>query len=130
MKEWVRAARQHAKLTQEQLGERLGLTKGNISGWENGRHAPSFDQVMKIEALTGFPIENNVGDVGDRNISLRVALSVLDDAAQKAPVHARQELQKAFDLYLTDPRRYSRLMGDIEELLSGELPMRTGTDDR
>ena len=54
LNEWVKAARQHAKLTQEQLGEKLSLTKGNISGWENGRHQPSFDQVKRIAELTGY----------------------------------------------------------------------------
>lgn len=54
LNEWVKAARQHAKLTQEQLGERLSLTKGNISGWENGRHQPSFDQVQRIAEITGY----------------------------------------------------------------------------
>jgi phage repressor protein C with HTH and peptisase S24 domain len=59
IEEWVRAARQHATMTQEQLGERLNVTKGNVSGWENGRHQPSFDQMVTIATVTGYPFLDN-----------------------------------------------------------------------
>jgi len=52
--EWVRAARTHAMLTQTQLGESLGLTKGNISAWEKGRHEPSYANLLKIAEVTRF----------------------------------------------------------------------------
>lgn len=54
IKQWVKDARSHAKLTQEQLGERLNVTKGNVSGWENGRHRPGYDQLLEIERVTGY----------------------------------------------------------------------------
>lgn len=53
---WVKAARTHGELTQDQLGERLGVTKGNVSGWENGRHEPSYRQLLQISAMTRFPM--------------------------------------------------------------------------
>ncbi len=56
MKSWIRLARKKAGLTQEQLAERLGLTKGNISAWENGRHEASFAQLSAIADLSGLPI--------------------------------------------------------------------------
>ena len=34
----------------------MGLTKGNISGWEKGRHNPSFNQLLTIEELTNYPL--------------------------------------------------------------------------
>lgn len=54
LNEWIRAARLHGRLTQDQLGERLGLTKGNVSGWEKGRHEPSYGTLIKIIEITGF----------------------------------------------------------------------------
>lgn len=54
MKDWIRAARQSATLTQDQLAERLGLTKGNISAWENGRHEASHEQLVRVAAITGY----------------------------------------------------------------------------
>ena len=54
LKEWVKAARLHGRLTQDQLGDRLGFTKGNVSSWENGRHEPSYGTLIKIIEVTGF----------------------------------------------------------------------------
>jgi phage repressor protein C with HTH and peptisase S24 domain len=64
LKEWVRAARTHKGLTQEQLGEELGLTKGNISGWENGRHEPGYAQLLKIELITGYKLSTDAHPAG------------------------------------------------------------------
>lgn len=60
--EWVKTARKFAKLTQEQLGELLSLTKSNISAWENARHEPSFGQLRTIAAITGYPLLETEGD--------------------------------------------------------------------
>lgn len=56
---YVREARKAAGLTQEKLGEKLGMTKGNISGWERGRHHPSPTQLAKIAKISkrSLPIE-------------------------------------------------------------------------
>lgn len=55
--EWVLAARKLKGWTQTQLGDAMGVTKGNVSAWENERHEPSFSQVMKLSELTGAQIE-------------------------------------------------------------------------
>ncbi|MCX7062824.1 MAG: helix-turn-helix domain-containing protein [Gammaproteobacteria bacterium] len=52
---WVKQARNSANLSQEQLAHELGCTKGNVSAWENNRHAPSVAQVDLIARLTNFP---------------------------------------------------------------------------
>lgn len=55
MKSWIFNARTGAQLTQSQLGERLGVTKGNVSAWEKGRHKASLDQLMRIAEITSYP---------------------------------------------------------------------------
>lgn len=57
MKLWIRLARKKAGLTQEQLAEKLGLTKANISAWENGRHEASLAKLAAISEITGLPLE-------------------------------------------------------------------------
>ncbi|MFS8973880.1 helix-turn-helix domain-containing protein [Cupriavidus necator] len=68
MKLWIRLARKKAGLTQEQLAEKLGLTKGNISAWENGRHEASFAQLSAIAELSGLPLEYEAPVVGPRTL--------------------------------------------------------------
>ena len=63
LNQWVKAARAHAKLTQETLGERVGRTKANVGHWEKGLHRPSWDMIQAIAAATGYPMpSDNVGD--------------------------------------------------------------------
>lgn len=62
--QWVRAAREHAQLSGEQLGIKLALelgtergnTKANISHWEKERHQPSTLQMLAISKITGLPL--------------------------------------------------------------------------
>lgn len=57
IKDWVRAARNHnKKRSQAALGLLLGVSKQNISAWENGHHEPSFTQMERIAAITGYPL--------------------------------------------------------------------------
>lgn len=53
---WIKAARDAKGWTQETLGEKLGVTKANVSHWETGKHDPSFLQLLKIRDLTGHPL--------------------------------------------------------------------------
>jgi transcriptional regulator with XRE-family HTH domain len=59
MRNWIRSARKKADLTQEQLGEKLGVTKGNVSAWENGRHEPSYAQIQEISVVTKYPMPDS-----------------------------------------------------------------------
>lgn len=54
--QWVKASREVAEMSQDVLAEHLGKTRGNISAWENGRHEPSFAQILEIAKLTGHKI--------------------------------------------------------------------------
>lgn len=61
---WIKASRQAAEMTQTDLGDALGVTKGNVSAWENGRHEPSYTQMLKIAELTKAPLPAS-GPSGD-----------------------------------------------------------------
>lgn len=52
--EWIKQARLSAKLTQEQLGEAIGKTKGGISQWEAGTYEPSYTMLLKIAEITKY----------------------------------------------------------------------------
>lgn len=69
--EWIRAARAHKGLTQQQLADLLHMTKGNVSGWENGRHEPSFNQMVDVSSLTGYPMLAYGSGVPEENLTIR-----------------------------------------------------------
>ena len=53
---WVKNARVHGGKTQDDLAIALDTTKANISSMENSRSKPSFEIMLKISKLTGFPL--------------------------------------------------------------------------
>lgn len=59
----IRAARERAGLTQEQLGARLGLSNGTaVSHWESGSREPSLRSLRKIAAVLVVRARDLVGD--------------------------------------------------------------------
>ncbi len=53
---WVKTARAKSGSSQEALAFELGVTKGNVSAWENGRHKPKLEQVLAIAKITGHAL--------------------------------------------------------------------------
>lgn len=81
LKDWVQGARKQKGWTQSDLGDRLSVTKGNVSAWENGRHEPSYGQMRAIAAMTGSPMP---GEVLAPDVS---------EALAQAPEALRHQLQ-------------------------------------
>ncbi len=107
--QWIKASRKAADMGQEVLGERLGVSRGNISAWENGRHEPSYSQILQIARetknavpLPGMPekLARNVvpAQIGTRRIPLisYVQAGKMTDAMDPFPPGG------AFEYLLTD----------------------------
>jgi phage repressor protein C with HTH and peptisase S24 domain len=80
---WVRTARNNKKLTQEELGDALGVTKSNVSAWENGRHEPSYTQLRQIAALSGMALPNDDWQARSNDSS---TLNERQDGLDSAPI--------------------------------------------
>ncbi|MBN4665410.1 LexA family transcriptional regulator [Pandoraea nosoerga] len=107
--QWIRASREAAQLKQDELAERLGKTRGNISAWENGRHEPSYSQILEIARLTkhAVPIPGmesephrnvSAAEIGQRKIPLisSVQAGRMTEALEPFPPGV------AFEYLLTD----------------------------
>ncbi|MEO8926682.1 MAG: helix-turn-helix transcriptional regulator [Caulobacteraceae bacterium] len=54
----IRALRfSHGAMTQQQLADRVGLTRQTIIAIEQGRYAPSLDAAFRIARAFGTPLE-------------------------------------------------------------------------
>lgn len=82
---WIAAARKKKEWTQADLGERMGVTKANVSHWETGKHDPSFLQLLKIRDLTGHPLQDVLSpeDWPFGNIPIE-RIKALDDEQRKS----------------------------------------------
>jgi DNA-binding XRE family transcriptional regulator len=58
----LRAAREHAALTQAELAERAGVSRQLVTSAEAGRHAPAVDAALRIARVLGEPVETLFGE--------------------------------------------------------------------
>ena len=56
MGKFICAARNQQGMTQEQLGERLGVTNKTVSRWETGKYMPDIDKLQELSAILGISI--------------------------------------------------------------------------
>ena len=57
MKNSIKVERARLELTQEQLAERIGVTRQTINAIEKGRYVPSTVLSLKIASICGRPLE-------------------------------------------------------------------------
>ena len=53
---FISAMRKNQGLTQEQLGEKLGVTNKTISRWETGKYMPDIDKLQALSEILGISI--------------------------------------------------------------------------
>ena len=53
---FIAALRRQAGLTQEALGEKLGVTNKTVSRWENGNYMPDIEMLQRQRVLS-MPIK-------------------------------------------------------------------------
>ncbi|MGM9619283.1 MAG: helix-turn-helix domain-containing protein [Oscillospiraceae bacterium] len=54
--QFIAAMRKARGLTQEELGERLGVTNKTVSRWETGRYMPDIDKLQELSAALGVSV--------------------------------------------------------------------------
>ncbi len=55
--ERLRERRNALKLTQEEVSERLGVTRQTMSNWENGRSFPDIERVVQLSEIYGLSLD-------------------------------------------------------------------------
>ena len=53
---FICAMRKQQGMTQEQLGECLGVTNKTVSRWETGKYMPDIDKLQQLSAILGISI--------------------------------------------------------------------------
>lgn len=57
----IREARERCGLTQAALAEKLGVNGVTLSGYENGKHDPKSDTLVKIAQICGVSVDYLLG---------------------------------------------------------------------
>lgn len=56
MGKFIAQLRRERGMTQEGLGERLGVTNKTVSRWETGRYMPDVDKLLELAGLLGISV--------------------------------------------------------------------------
>lgn len=107
---YIKTARLAMKMSQDQLAEVFDCTKSNVSGWEKGRHIPSYKILCTIAKMSGIPLPHDKAvevlgtygiDVKNLNLGkadlIKTALEIPaenDDQARKILITFNKENKK------------------------------------
>jgi len=80
----LRSARSSRGLTQDELAERLEVSKGAVSAWENNRDKPSFDKLRPLRDVLSTSLDVLVCGGPVQPTSPRVARVASDRATYDA----------------------------------------------
>lgn len=50
-------AREHAGITSQEMATHMQVSRHTITGWEKGRHAPTWSTIVRWAELTGYDAE-------------------------------------------------------------------------
>lgn len=64
--EYLKKLRTENNLSQEKLGEKLGLSRQSISKWEQGNAAPDIENIMKLAKLYNVSVESILNGEEDK----------------------------------------------------------------
>jgi transcriptional regulator with XRE-family HTH domain len=101
----IKLRRSELDLTQEQLGEMIGVTKVSICNWEKGIKFPSTENLIEMSKVLNVSIDYLIGNdqyviaEGDKNYPVTMA---------NEEIQLIQELRKHKKLYdriTDDPKR-------------------------
>lgn len=65
----IRTKRKEKNITQEQLGEMVGVSYKAVSKWENGRCMPDVSILKKLCEILGVSVDNLLDGKGEKKIS-------------------------------------------------------------
>ncbi|WP_221913326.1 helix-turn-helix transcriptional regulator [Streptococcus halichoeri] len=83
-------------LTQEELAQKIGVTKLTIARWENGERVPKSDKAKQLADYFEVPVSYLLGydDGIDPNKPFTINYSAIDDVYYKPVISALKQTQK------------------------------------
>lgn len=81
--EYLKKLRAENKLSQEQLAEKLGLSRQSISKWEQGASTPDIENFAKLAEIYGVSVDSLLkGEPDDEKTAVSVAIIKKEDKTE------------------------------------------------
>jgi transcriptional regulator with XRE-family HTH domain len=124
----IKYGRKLKRLTQAQLGDALGVTRGSIANWESEVSNPPLDIILKIAKMLGISVEDFMsGDLAKDGFALGWQstgnlVQVNDDLVQVTAVSAVNEEGVNYEPANGEASRLRRRIKRLEEFISKKFP--------
>lgn len=106
----LKKLREERNISQTQLAEDLGVTKGTISVWERGIRKPDFDKMEKIAAYFDTTLQFLLGNDDNRSPS-----QASDETAAKWEMDDEEEILNEF------MKRFVRLGSSSQSIIKAAI---------
>ena len=115
--------RKDAGLSQEQLAERLGVSRQSVSKWESGGVMPDLDKVLAMSELFGVSTDALLKDAPEAGDASQTGDVPENDDAQEAPAAAEEAAgtQEAAASAPRKPRGGKRILRVIAAVLAAAV---------
>ena len=117
-------AMEKEKISQVQLAERLGISKGTVNNWTRGNNSPDVDMVPKICQVLGISIVSLYSPAESENISsnqetLTVNIPAVNNPAASLSDDAL-EVAHAYSSATPEKKKIVRLALELDKMETAE----------
>lgn len=91
----IRSLREKKKLTQDKLGERIGVDRATISKYESGKHAPEFGNLLQLAGILGVELSELFAAAEGKERAAAAPSSNPDDEAFLAALRTLRPARQA-----------------------------------
>ena len=129
----IKKARKEKGLTQEKLGELLGVTKGAVNNWERNSDEPTFKNVKNLSEVLGVSIVSLISDEDIKHPELHVGsprrlLSYSEAQLIATDPYMARVVEDLIDILVSsDLISEDRLPPEAQQLLQHRRNLRTVT---
>lgn len=83
---YIASLRKQASLTQEELGEKLGVTNKTVSRWENGNYMPDIEMLQLLSKVFDVGINDLLagGKIADEDFRQKAEENIIEVATSSA----------------------------------------------
>ena len=95
LSEKIAIVRKARRYTQEELGDKVGVSRQTVSSWEKGDYEPTLDNIRAITEALNVSFDTLLNDKVDLNDKqeLNIALKNLDEDTKRKGIVRNQHFQ-------------------------------------
>lgn len=118
----LRAARLQVVLTQDELGQALGVDRSTVAKWETGQRGMTVENLIRAAAVLEIPPHHLLAEpVSDRPAARTLSEVIIEQQAAQTIARTLEQRPDAIPVVVTALKRWAQSGQGSEESLSEDL---------